>query len=114
MSIATSNPAATTTVTRDIGRVQEAVPGAIVAAEPSGLVIAPDRLVEVGTFLRDDPALVYDYLSMVDHNYEIFTRERLQTLLYDKAKLTRPDTYYAEGWPKTWAKEEATRRKKSP
>jgi NADH/F420H2 dehydrogenase subunit C len=65
MSIATPNPAATTTVTRDIGRLQEAVPGAIVSAEPSGLVIAPDRLVEVGTFLRDDPALVYDYLSMV-------------------------------------------------
>jgi NADH-quinone oxidoreductase subunit C/D len=65
MSIATPNPAATTTVTRDIGRLQEAVPGAIVAAEPSGLVIAPDRLVEVGTFLRDDPALLYDYLSMV-------------------------------------------------
>ena len=39
--------------------------GAIVSAEPSGLVIAPDRLVEVGTFLRDDQALVYDYLSMV-------------------------------------------------
>jgi len=65
MSIATPNPAATTTVTRDIGRLQEAVPGAIVAAEPSGLVIAPDRLVEVGAFLRDDPALLYDYLSMV-------------------------------------------------
>jgi NADH/F420H2 dehydrogenase subunit C len=45
--------------------LQEAVPGAIVAAESSGLVIAPDRLVEVGTFLRDDPALLYDYLSMV-------------------------------------------------
>jgi len=65
MSISTPNPAATTTVTRDIGRLQEAVPGAIVSAEPSGLVIAPDRLVEVGTFLRDDPALLYDYLSMV-------------------------------------------------
>lgn len=65
MSIATPNPAATTTVTKDIGRLQEAVPGAIVAAEPSGLVIAPDRLVEVGAFLRDDPALLYDYLSMV-------------------------------------------------
>ena len=65
MSIATPNPTATTTVTRDIGRLQEAVPGAIVAAEPSGLVIAPDRLVEVGSFLRDDPALLYDYLSMV-------------------------------------------------
>jgi NADH-quinone oxidoreductase subunit C/D len=65
MSIATPNPAATTTVTRDIGRLQEAVPGAIVSAEPSGLVIAPDRLVEVGSFLRDDPALLYDYLSMV-------------------------------------------------
>jgi len=42
MSIATPNPAATTTVTRDVGRVQEAVPGAIVSAESSGLVIAPD------------------------------------------------------------------------
>jgi NADH-quinone oxidoreductase subunit C/D len=65
MSIATPNPTATTTVTKDISRVQEAVPGAIMSAEPSGLVIAPDRLVEVGTFLRDDPALLYDYLSMV-------------------------------------------------
>lgn len=53
----------------------------------------------------------FDSIKM-DHNYEIATRERLQTLLYDKAKLTKPDTYYAEGWPTAWAEEEATRRKK--
>jgi NADH-quinone oxidoreductase subunit I len=52
----------------------------------------------------------FDSIKM-DNNYEISTRERLQTLLYDKAKLTKPDTYYAAGWPKTWAEEEATRRK---
>ena len=40
-----------------------AVPGAVLEETPNGLVVAPDKLVELATYLRDQQG--YSYLSMV-------------------------------------------------
>jgi len=53
----------------------------------------------------------FDAIKM-DHDFELSTYERHQTLLYDKEKLTRSTAYYAETHPTAWAEEEAIRRAK--
>jgi len=47
----------------------------------------------------------FDAIKM-DHDYELSSFERFSTLVYDKAKLTRPDTYHAAIHPTDWAREQ--------
>lgn len=47
----------------------------------------------------------FDAIKM-DHDYEIATFERFQTLVFDKQKLTKPDTYHAAIHPTDWAREQ--------
>ena len=47
----------------------------------------------------------FDAIKM-DHEYEIATFERFQTLVLDKALLTKPDTYHAQIHPTDWAREQ--------
>ncbi len=56
----------------------------------------------------------FDAIKM-DHDYELSSFERFNTLVFDKARLTRPDTYHAAIHPADWArelqeKEEAARK----
>ena len=65
----------------------EAVAGPIEFRGETTIVVQPDRLIEVCTFLRDDPALKFDLLSdvsAVDHfpdhprfavNYHLYSLE---------------------------------------
>jgi NADH-quinone oxidoreductase subunit I len=46
----------------------------------------------------------FDAIKM-DHDYEIAAFERFQTMIYDKATLTKPDTYHAAIHPADWARE---------
>jgi NADH-quinone oxidoreductase subunit I len=46
----------------------------------------------------------FDAIKM-DHDFEIATYERFQSLVYDKQKLTKPDTYHATIHPTDWARE---------
>src|SRR5512139_4188439 len=68
-------------------RFPEAVSGPIEFRGETTMVVQPDRLIEVCTFLRDDPALKFDLLSdvsAVDHfpasprfavNYHVYSLE---------------------------------------
>jgi NADH-quinone oxidoreductase subunit I len=56
----------------------------------------------------------FDAIKM-DHDYELSSFERFNTLVFDKARLTKPDTYHAAIHPTDWArelreKEEAARK----
>ncbi len=44
-------------------RVEQKFPGAVMEATPEAAVIDPTRLIEVCTFLRDDPELQFSFLS---------------------------------------------------
>jgi len=46
----------------------------------------------------------FDAIKM-DQDYELSSFERFNTLVYGKAKLTRPDTYHASIHPTDWARE---------
>jgi NADH-quinone oxidoreductase subunit I len=46
----------------------------------------------------------FDAIKM-DHDYELSSYERFNTLVYDKAKLTKPDTYHAAIHPTDWQRE---------
>ena len=73
-------------------RFPEAVSGPIEFHGETTLVVQPDRLIEVCTFLRDDPALKFDLLSdvsAVDHfpaqprfavNYHVYSLENNREL----------------------------------
>ena len=56
-------PDATMQVTTAALPFNDAVPGAVVESTKNGLVIAPEKLIELATYLRDQQG--YDYLSMV-------------------------------------------------
>jgi NADH-quinone oxidoreductase subunit C len=45
------------------GRIEQRFPGAVVEAQPEFAVVAADRLVEVLTWLRDDDATYFKFLS---------------------------------------------------
>src|SRR5215213_11538151 len=47
------------------GRLREALPGAVVAANAVAVEVAPERLVEVARFLRDDGALQMEQATNV-------------------------------------------------
>ncbi len=53
----------------------------------------------------------FDAIKM-DHDYEISTFERLDTNIYNKAKLSKSATYYASIRPKNFAIEETARAEK--
>ena len=73
-------------------RFPEAITAAIEFRGETTLVVQPDRLIEVCTFLRDDPALKFDLLSdvsAVDHfpasprfavNYHLYSLENNREL----------------------------------
>jgi NADH-quinone oxidoreductase subunit C len=46
-------------------RIEQQFPEAVVEAAPEAAVLVPDRLVEVCTFLRDEPELMFEFLSSV-------------------------------------------------
>jgi len=46
-------------------RLEEAVPGAVVEAEPQWVVVEPDKLLEACRFLRDDGELDMKYLVSI-------------------------------------------------
>ncbi len=47
----------------------------------------------------------FDAIKM-DHDYELSTFERYDTMVYDKARLTKPDTYHAAIHPTDWKREQ--------
>ena len=47
----------------------------------------------------------FDAIKM-DHDYELSTFERFNNLVFDKARLTKPDTYHAQIHPTDWAREQ--------
>ena len=53
----------------------------------------------------------FDAIKM-DHDYEIATFDRLTNNIYNKAKLSKPASYYAAIRPKNYAFEEAARAEK--
>jgi len=53
----------------------------------------------------------FDAIKM-DHDYELASHERHDTLIYDKKRLMRPIEYYAETHPTDFESEEAVRRAK--
>ena len=53
----------------------------------------------------------FDAIKM-DHDYELSSFERFNTLVFDKARLTKPDTYHAAIHPTDWAARDCKRRKK--
>ena len=86
----------------------EAVSGLIEFRGETTIVVPPDRLIEVCTFLRDDPALKFDLLSdvsAVDHfpasprfavNYHLYSLEnnsqlRLKVMMYGYWNAVTPD-----------------------
>jgi NADH-quinone oxidoreductase subunit I len=50
----------------------------------------------------------FDAIKM-DHNYELANYDRLKNSIYDKAKLGKPISYYAQVRPINYAREEAAR-----
>jgi NADH-quinone oxidoreductase subunit I len=50
----------------------------------------------------------FDAIKM-DHEYELATYDRLQSAIYDKAKLSKPLSYYASIRPTNYEREEAAR-----
>ena len=54
----------------------------------------------------------FDAIKM-DHDYEIASFERFQTLVFDKQMLTKPDTYHAQIHPLDWAREQAEAAEKA-
>ena len=46
----------------------------------------------------------FDAIKM-DHDYELSSFERFNTLVFDKARLTKPDTYHEAIHPTDWARE---------
>ena len=48
----------------------------------------------------------FDAIKM-DQDYELSTFERFNNLVFDKARLTKPDTYHAQIHPTDWAREQA-------
>lgn len=53
----------------------------------------------------------FDAIQM-DHDYEIATYDRFKTNIYDKAKLSKPASYYKAIRPLTYARGEAVRAEK--
>jgi NADH/F420H2 dehydrogenase subunit C len=54
-----------TMLTADVaGAIEAAFPGAVREVQPFGVLLRADRFVDVCQFLRDDPALAFDYLVM--------------------------------------------------
>ena len=47
----------------------------------------------------------FDAIKM-DHDYELSSFERFNRLVFDKARLTKPDTYHAAIHPTDWAREQ--------
>jgi NADH-quinone oxidoreductase subunit I len=50
----------------------------------------------------------FDAIKM-DHDYELSVYDRLEHNIYDKEKLSKPVSYYAEIRPTNYAREEAAR-----
>jgi len=48
----------------------------------------------------------FDAIKM-DQDYELSSFERFNNLVFDKARLTKPDTYHAQIHPTDWAREQA-------
>jgi NADH-quinone oxidoreductase subunit I len=48
----------------------------------------------------------------MDHVYELASYERLSGHIYNKERLSKPASYYAEIRPKNYAREEAARAEK--
>ncbi len=46
----------------------------------------------------------------MDHDYELAVYDRLETNIYDKAKLSKPASYYGSIRPINAAREDAARR----
>jgi NADH-quinone oxidoreductase subunit C/D len=60
---ATTDQALEAPVVEEAAPFSEAVPGAVLEVTKNGLVVAPEKLLELATYLRDREG--YDYLSMV-------------------------------------------------
>jgi NADH-quinone oxidoreductase subunit C len=44
-------------------RIEQKIPGAVVEAVPEAATISPEHLVEACTFLRDEPEVLFEFLS---------------------------------------------------
>lgn len=58
------------------GRLRSRFPSAVVAANPAGVRVRPESIPPVARFLRDDPDLRFDYLSLLNvvdylHYFEV-------------------------------------------
>lgn len=46
-------------------RIEQQFPDVVVEAAPEAAIVSPERLIEVCTFLRDEPGLKFEFLSSV-------------------------------------------------
>jgi len=74
--------------------------------EPENFFIDIDICMNCGLCAEFCP---FDAIKM-DHDYEIAIYDRQQSNIYDKAKLSKPVSYYAKIRPENYAREEAARR----
>lgn len=91
-----------------IERTNDPVTGRPVPA-PAGFEIDIDICMNCGLCAEYCP---FDAIKM-DHDYEIATYERFSHHIFDKAKLSRPASYYASIRPTNYASEEAARAAKA-
>ncbi len=91
-----------------IERTNDPVTGRPIPA-PAGFEIDIDICMNCGLCAEYCP---FDAIKM-DHDYEIASYERFAYHIYDKAKLSRPASYYASIRPTNYASEEAARSAKA-
>ncbi len=83
-------------------RIEQRFPGAVVDAAPEGAEVRAERLVEVCTYLRDDPELAFQYLASltaVDRLERLEVVYHLQSIRHNRLavlKVTTADRENAE------------------
>ncbi len=70
-------------------RLQPKLPEAVVDATPEWAEVKPNRLLEVCTFLRDDPELDFRFLSSLT-GVDRLTTSRWSIICYRSAAIRRP------------------------
>ncbi len=51
---------------KDIGpQIEKALPGSVLESAPGYVMLKPEFLVQAATFLKNDPAMAFDYLNFV-------------------------------------------------
>ena len=76
--------------------VERAIPGSVAEVQGNGLVVRPEAIPAVANFLRDDPALAFDFLSSltaVDYLDYFEVVYHLTSLSHNHAAVLKTRTY---------------------